>query len=414
MGLLLLLEDVQVGPQKAFQNINGTLGLFNKRKKGMTKSTVELFESESSSNEKPPVLPLEVLVEHVAPFLDRTSFNNFSYVSKKVRTSLPAHGVVPPWPARLSSRDHMSRARVVKFSHSGSQLCCGCTDGKIRVWNVRSGEQKSIDAHWPGEDVTALAYSTDDCMLASASTDHTIKIWTLDPPENEKTAFTTFQLKNIIHSGHVSCLSFSYDNSLLIVGHHNREKISIYDVSTCQLSFELTGGNMPVASAQLTRNGRQLVSTCAAKQMKVWSLSSKECYHIWEGRSFSTVSVNDDHNIQIASIENQDKFSIWNAHVPASHCRRRCSVNVLCDDFTRSSITVETQCPFLIEFSECGAKVACADDFRGLLVYSTRDGKVLKRVDDTGLFPIHNLAFSHDGSVAVVSRMYNAIHLFYT
>jgi WD40 repeat protein len=310
------------------------------------------------------------------------------------------------------------------FSNDGSQLSCGCTDGKIRTWNVRTGEQpKPIDAHWPGEDITGLAYSTDDTILASASMDHTIKLWTM-PGDQKNHPREQVHLKSTIHCGHVACLSFSYDNSLLIVGHHDRERISIYDVASGELKYQLTGGDMPVASVQMTRDGKHIISTCAAKRMKVWNLSKAECCHTWEGTSFSTVSIIDDNDIQIASIVNQYEFIIWTTAFPSETTtdyngvirRRYSNVSSGRDSslLWESGITVETQRPYEIEFSKGGQKVASVDDFRGLLVYSTKDGKPLLAVKDTGLFPVHHLAFSQDRLVAVVSRMYNGIHLFYT
>ena len=138
-------------------------------------------------------IPLEILVDHIAPFLDRRTYNSCLILCRRAREILvsswwiepkasPRRQQLPPWPRKLVSRDPSCRVRCLTFSEDNAQLACGCADGKIRAWDVRTGElQMPSECHWPDEAVVALAFSNenriDRRLLASSSTDGTIRIW---------------------------------------------------------------------------------------------------------------------------------------------------------------------------------------------------------------------------------------------
>jgi len=173
------------------------------------------------------IIPIEILVDHVVPFLDRSTHNACLLLCRRARFILTAswwkHGqdghVLPPWPRKIASRDPSCRVRCLTFSDDHSLLACGCFDGKIRSWDVRSGELPlPYEGHWPDEAVLAVAYSSSSSnnssnnsrnssgngngngrsgrsnhapkrrLLASSSTDGTIRIWKVKTVANSTTA----------------------------------------------------------------------------------------------------------------------------------------------------------------------------------------------------------------------------------
>ncbi|KAG7338627.1 WD40 repeat-containing protein [Nitzschia inconspicua] len=328
------------------------------------------------------VLPLDLLVEKVFPFLDRQSWNNFSCASRKVRAFLQLLNLSPPWPSKFSSQDHMVRIRTLIFSHNLSQVACGCTDGKVRLWHVRTGEQKhALDAHWPGEPVVALAFSSNDTLLASASTDHTIRLWDVTRISKEDQA-----TPRTIHSSHVSCLFFSHDQSRIVVGHFNSERISIFDVSNGKQSHHIRGGITPVSSVRLTQDGNHLIWTCATKQLKVWDINKEECIGVLEGKRINAVCpLQDRHNlhVRIASIEDPNKFSLWTTEITSISQNK---IDDLSVHRFAPTLIVKNTFSCIIRFSINGTKVACVDDYRGLRLHDTRTGEETNFIKDTGLF----------------------------
>lgn len=241
--------------------------------------SMPLSTSLSLSSYSPP--PLEVLVEHVAPFLDRDTFNSLMRVSRTARMTLETK--IPPWPAKLASRDHMCRIRCLIFSQDGTNLACGCTDGMIRIWDVWTGEQTPLQ-DWPGQAVVALAYSPNERILASASNGHTIKIWPLAVRHTtvavtndvigrcctgKQSSVMSSGTPRNIHAGHVTCLVVSHDGSKLYSGHHHTELISVWDTSTGKCLKEIRGASSdPMPCLRTSQDGRYLVTTSPRKDSR--------------------------------------------------------------------------------------------------------------------------------------------------
>jgi len=452
----------------------------------------------SSSSSSSSTIPMDVIAQHVAPFLDRTTFNNLAYTSKsayyyvltssrvrillsKSKTSSSSSGtdgiIIPPWPSKLKSRDHMTRIRRIVFSDDGTNLACGCSDGMIRTWNVWTGERRRPLQDWPGQAVVALAFSTDGSKLASASTGHTIKIWSLDNWKNDGIKATTIlPLPKNIHAGHVSCLAFSYDGTKLYSGHHHRgEVLQVWDSNSGRRLLELRGGtNDPVTCIRPCRNDHYVVATCGTKCLKVWELSTGRCCQRWgNGKSYNAIRIQHrqqdqedfdrDNNmrknrgatdvplslsIQIASIESQEGFNVWTASLGRTTSTNSSNSGTTLQARPRSNSQSSHQhpaimrfgnlCPYEIRLSSNGNKVASVDDFKSVKVWNTTasttttaparaprcigdkksssssssDSALSSYFEEEGLFPIHDLAFAADHTLAVVSRYYNAIHLF--
>jgi WD40 repeat protein len=98
------------------------------------------------------------------------------------------------------------------FSQDGQIMIA--TDRKTaRVWNVKSGKLLfSLSGHT--DTVNDAKFSSDNQLIATASTDHTIKIWT----RNGQLLRTLEE-----HKAPVSSLAFSSDNKLLISTDHDGE-----------------------------------------------------------------------------------------------------------------------------------------------------------------------------------------------
>lgn len=418
-------------------------------------------------------LPIEVLVQNVAPFLDRETFNNVASASKVIHhllttsqrqqlrlrllssssttsgSSCTTGIVIPPWPNKLKSRDHKTRIRCIVFSDDGTNLACGCSDGMIRTWNVWTGERRRQLQDRPGEAVVVLAFSPDGTKLASASTGHTIKIWSLLSWAGEEKLSTTSSSSSSrtmprprnIHARDVSCLAFSRDGKKLYSGHHNDgEILRVFDVQTGRCQQTISGGtNNPVTTIRPCEDDQNLIAICTTTSLKVWDLSTGQCQNKWEnGKAYNAIHVfetndtkcNEPFSIQIASIQSEESFSVWTTSLSpnpkkpplasrAGHNRRCARIG---PPSTLPVTYFHNLCPYEIRFSSNGQKVASIDDFTSVKVWNANSStgseedsastNMASFFQDESLFPIHDIAFAVDQTVAVVSRYYNAIHLF--
>jgi len=87
-----------------------------------------------------------------------------------------------PFNARTTDREFVPS---VVFSHDGLRLASGSSDGRIRIWDLTTGQEaavggqpRALEGHT--RTVSALSFSKDDKQLISGSADHTVLVWDLE------------------------------------------------------------------------------------------------------------------------------------------------------------------------------------------------------------------------------------------
>ncbi len=75
---------------------------------------------------------------------------------------------------------HTSRVHAFAFTGDGRTLVTGSGDGTIRLFDVVTGESRTLRGH--AGPVFDVALRPDDGMVASASADTTIRLWPVTPP----------------------------------------------------------------------------------------------------------------------------------------------------------------------------------------------------------------------------------------
>jgi WD40 repeat protein len=137
----------------------------------------------------------------------------------------------------------LCQMKVSALSCNGTVVAGGCSDGRVRLWHVQSGEQKPLEEHWPDEPITCVVFGRqNNNLLASASTDHTIIIWNLDIslPTSKRAKVTLKCEPTKIHSPYVSEMHFSSDDRMLITVHGTTETIKIWNVVSGDLIRTMT------------------------------------------------------------------------------------------------------------------------------------------------------------------------------
>jgi WD40 repeat protein len=101
-----------------------------------------------------------------------------------------------------------SPALGVAFTARGDRLAVHHQHRLIRLWDVAEGT--AVDLHGHLDEVSALAFTPDDRLLASASHDRTVKLWSV------AAAAEVVSLEG--HTGKIHCLVFSPDGNVLVSG----------------------------------------------------------------------------------------------------------------------------------------------------------------------------------------------------
>ncbi|MDF9833831.1 WD40 repeat protein [Ereboglobus sp. PH5-5] len=141
----------------------------------------------------------------------------------------------------------------------GEALISGGLDKQIKIWNLPGGEQAaSLDDHKGG--IFALCMSPDGTILASGSSDNTIKL---------RTEAGTKTLKG--HQDSVLSLCISADGKWLASGSQDKT-VKLWSLPGGSLINTFTGHHGRVASVCISPDGKLLVAGDSDGCLRLWSL----------------------------------------------------------------------------------------------------------------------------------------------
>jgi WD40 repeat protein len=140
------------------------------------------------------------------------------------------------------------------FSPDGKLLAAGCTDGKLRLFDGRTGELKKV---W--DDMARFAFvvfSPDGETLVSQSRDRTVKVWDVE----------TAKVRRTLQGNKASvAAAFSPDGRLCATGGIVREndkvtggEVILWGARTGDLKHTLPGLTVPVSTLSFSPDGKTL------------------------------------------------------------------------------------------------------------------------------------------------------------
>jgi WD40 repeat protein len=167
-----------------------------------------------------------------------------------------------------------SAINEVILSPDGKRIVAASSDKTIKIWSMEKGELlRTLPAHT--EKVNSVAVSKDRGLVISGSRDKTVRVWEAE----------TGRLVNTLteHTDNVAQVAVTADGTRALSGGRDKKLIA-WDLLTGKVLRSIdTGG--PVSTVALSQDGTQALSGGSDKTAKLWDLGSGQLIRTFEGHA---------------------------------------------------------------------------------------------------------------------------------
>ncbi|KAJ5337516.1 uncharacterized protein N7506_005538 [Penicillium brevicompactum] len=189
------------------------------------------------------------------------------------------------------------------FSHDSTLLASASGDHTVKIWDTTTGTcAATLTGHTAG--VRWAIFSHDSTMLASASGDHTVKLWDIA----SGTCISTLRG----HSNYVVSVAFSQNSTILASASWDRT-VKLWDVAKGACTATLADHSNHVASVNFSHDLTMLASASWDHTIKLWDVVTKSCKATFTGHNNGVVSAMFSHDsMTLVSASWDHTIKLWN------------------------------------------------------------------------------------------------------
>lgn len=189
---------------------------------------------------------------------------------------------------RAFEGQHAGAVSGLAFSADASKLVSGSQDKKFALWTVADGKLVGmIETPAP---VNAVAFVAQDQQIATGGADNLVRTWALPPAAGAEAPKPLKELKG--HSGPVTSLSLQPANAAHLASSSQDGSVRVWDVNAgTQVQIFNHGG--PVHRVAVRPDGQRLVSAAANNTAKLWNATNAQQIAEVKGDFRSRIKVED-------------------------------------------------------------------------------------------------------------------------
>ncbi|KAJ6101149.1 hypothetical protein N7499_000779 [Penicillium canescens] len=190
------------------------------------------------------------------------------------RSATPVPPAVPPKPDHLNykekfvMRGHIRGVSAVQFSPDCSMIASAGADSDLKVWDTATGRLiHTFEGHLAG--ISTLAWTPDGQWIATGSDDKTIRFWNVKTLRAHPRIFSG-------HHNYVYQIAFTPKGNILVSGSYD-EAVFMWDVRRGSVMRSLPAHSDPVAGIDVVHDGTLIVSCALDGLIRIWDTISGQC-----------------------------------------------------------------------------------------------------------------------------------------
>ncbi len=162
----------------------------------------------------------------------------------------------------------VTSVEVLAISPDGEKLASANGDGRVELWDIKTGTQTwSMPGHGEaGDPALCVAFSPNGKLVASGGGDTKVRLWNAATGEQVGSPLEG-------HTAFVYSLDFSPDGGLLATGGFD-SRVLVWDIATRLAGPPLLGHKGRVMSVDFSPDGKTLVSGGADNTIRSWNVAT--------------------------------------------------------------------------------------------------------------------------------------------